>query len=59
MRPEMKLRRKKSGDSSDQQEPQKKKPKGLEAVKFEVSEDKAKLFLSPRVWVRSMRHGGS
>ena len=40
----MKLRRKRSKDSSDQQEPQKKKPKGLEVGKFEVSDNTVKFF---------------
>ncbi|MGA2682887.1 MAG: hypothetical protein ABSF44_13935 [Candidatus Bathyarchaeia archaeon] len=57
--PEMKLRRKKPEDSSDQQAPHKEKskgkPKGLEVGKFEVSEDKIKFFvakgLSKKQWV--------
>jgi hypothetical protein len=40
----MKLRRKQSEDSSDQQKPKKKKPKGLEVGKFEVSDNTAKFF---------------
>ena len=40
----MKLRRKQPEDSSDQQKPQKKKPKGLEVGKFEVSDNTAKFF---------------
>jgi hypothetical protein len=51
----MKLRRKQSEDSSDQQKPQKKKPKGLEVDKFEVSDNAAKFFaakgLGKKQWI--------
>jgi hypothetical protein len=40
----MKLRRNKSEDSSDEQEPQKKKPKSLQVDKFEVSGNTVKFF---------------
>jgi hypothetical protein len=40
----MKLRRNKSEDSSDQQKTQKKKPKGLQIDKFEVSDNTVKFF---------------
>jgi hypothetical protein len=40
----MKLRRKQSEESSNQQKPRKKKPKGLEVGKFEVSDNAVKFF---------------
>ena len=62
MRLEMKLRRKKPEDSFDQQEPQKKKPKGkpkgFEVGKFEVSEDKMEFFVAKGLGKKRVRYAG-
>ena len=51
----MKLGRKQSEDPSDQQKPQKKKPKGIQVDKFEVSDNTVKFFaakgLAKKQWV--------
>ena len=51
----MKLKRNRSEDSSDQQKPRKKKPKGLEVGKFEVSDNTAKFYaakgLGKKQWI--------
>ena len=51
----MKLRRKQPEDSSDQQKQQKKKPKGLEVDKFDISDNTVKFFaakgLGKKQWI--------
>jgi len=55
MRLKMKLRGDQSEDSSNKQEPKKRKPKGLEVGKFEVSDNTVKFFaakgLGKKQWV--------